>query len=87
MISSSRNSTRSSSSIVPSLPLSALTYASLGENKPAPQEPAVPFALQVAPAVLGVGAALVFVLNTAGVFGEGPDLDELAASIEALGKV
>ena len=63
------------------------TYASLGENKPAPQEPGVPLALQVAPALLGVGAALVFVLNTGGFFGEGPDLDALTASIEAMGKV
>ena len=68
-------------------PNTPTTYASLGENKPAPQEPEVPFALQVAPAVLGVGAALVFVLNTGGFFGEGPDLDALTASIEAMGKV
>ena len=68
-------------------PNTPTTYASLGENKPAEKAPEVPFALQVAPAVLGVGAALVFVLNTGGFFGEGPDIDALTASVEALGKV
>ena len=45
------------------------------------------FALQVAPALLGVTAALVFVLNSGGFFGDGPDIDQLTANIEALGTV
>ncbi len=68
-------------------PNTPTTYASLGENKPPPKVPGVPMALQVAPSLLGVGAALVFVLNTGGFFGDGPDMDALNASIEALGTV
>ena len=67
-------------------PNTPTTYASLGENKPPPKEIGVPMALQAAPALLGVGAALVFVLNTGGFFGDGPDIDALTASIEALGE-
>ena len=68
-------------------PNTPTSYASLGENKPAREVPSVPFALQVAPALLGVTAALVFVLNSGGFFGDGPDIDQLTANIEALGKV
>ena len=68
-------------------PNTPTTYASLGENKPREKGPEVPMARLAAPALLGVGAALVFVLNTGGFFGEGPDIDALTASVEALGKV
>ena len=68
-------------------PNTPVSYASLGENKPAKDVPSVPFALQVAPAVLGIFSVIVFILNSGGLFGDGPDLDQLTADIEALGKV
>ena len=50
-------------------PNTPTTYASLGENKPPPKEIGVPMALQAAPALLGVGAALVFVFAVCTIIG------------------
>ncbi len=63
------------------------SWASLGEDKAGPETIEVPAFLQIAPALLGIFSVTIFIANSAGVFGEGPDLDKLAADIEALGKI
>ena len=56
-------------------PNTPTTYASLGERKEAQEAPSVPGWLQVAPALLGISSVIIFILNSGGLFGEGPDLD------------
>ena len=63
------------------------SWASLGEDKAGPETIEVPAFLQIAPALLGIFSVTIFIANSAGVFGEEPDLDKLAADIEALGKI
>lgn len=55
------------------------SWADLGlPSTPQTEYPTVPAFLQQAPLVIGVFSVLLFGLNQAGLFGEGPDLDALA---------
>ena len=54
------------------------SWADMGlPAEPIPQ-PEIPQLLQVAPLAIGAFSVLLFLLNTVGLFGEGPDLDALA---------
>jgi len=57
------------------------SWADLANPRKEPEPPEVPALLSLAPAILGVFSVILFVLNTFGVFGEGPDLDKLAEDI------
>ena len=60
--------------------LAELARSSAGSQVVEPlAQPAVPSWLSIAPPVIGSISLILFVLNSQGVFGEGPDLDALAA--------
>ena len=54
------------------------SWADLGLPPEPDNGPEVPAFLSVAPAVIGGFSVLLFLLNSVGLFGEGPDLDALA---------
>ena len=58
------------------------SWADLGLPQSTVPEPEIPAFLNIAPAVLGVLSVTSLLLNNAGVFGEGPDLDEFAKNLE-----
>ena len=59
------------------------SWADLGLPRTEVPEPEIPAVLSIAPLVLGVLSVTSLLLNNAGFFGEGPDLDELAKSLES----